>query len=69
MVATLLSFLLLSLSGCQALGQVRQGSPLELRTLGRQEGLWGPFGGCSDSDWDAWEGEKIDRSCRKGGDV
>lgn len=32
--------------------------------------LWGPFGGCSDSDWDAWEGErKIDRSCRKGGDV
>lgn len=31
--------------------------------------LWGPFGDCSDFDWDAWERErKLDRSCRKGGD-
>lgn len=43
MVATLLSLLLVSLTERQALGQVRQGSPLELLTLGGQDVFGDPL--------------------------
>lgn len=43
MVATLLSLLLVSLTGSQAVGQVIQGSPLELLTLVRQDVFGDPL--------------------------